>query len=65
MLPMCAFYNRFSILDQFDLVGWVPDAPEPQEAQIWTQLAVGGFKLKFSCSGHIILSICTCCQALF
>ena len=65
MLPMCAFYNRFSILDQFDLVGWVPDAPEPQEAQIWTQLAVGGFKMIFSFFKGFILSIRTCCQALF
>ena len=48
MLPMCDFYNKFSILASSDPVEWVPDGPVPQGAQTWLQHAVGGRDLKFS-----------------
>ena len=29
MLPICNFYNKFSILETSDSVEWVPDGPVP------------------------------------
>ena len=55
------FFNLRSIWPDWVCPRW-PRASCPRN---WTWSAVGGFKLKFSCSGHIILGISTTCQALF
>ena len=34
MLPICNFYNKFSILASSDPVEWVPDGPDPHGHQI-------------------------------
>ena len=48
MLPICNFYNKFSILASSDPVEWVPDGPVPHGAQNWLGRAVGGRDLEFS-----------------
>ena len=64
MLPICDFYNKFSILAISDPVEWVPDGPVPQGAQTWLQHAVGGRDLKFSWTREIFMCIRSCCRAL-
>ena len=64
MLPICNFYNKFSILASSDPVEWVPDGPVPHGAQNWLGRAVGGQDLEFSWSREFFMSIRSCCRAL-